>query len=65
MFAPPLDDEYEDWNGDDFGPGWPAKDDEPKPIALFDTDPVRTLAGVFDRETGEPLKPGQLKPYAR
>ena len=45
----------------DVGPGWSAKEEDPKPIAPFDNDPVEALAGAFDRLTGEPVMPEQLK----
>jgi hypothetical protein len=44
--------------------GRPSKAEKPKPIAPYDTDPVRASQHVFDRETGEPIDPSQLKTYA-
>jgi hypothetical protein len=63
VFALPVDDD-EDWSEVDVGPGRPANDDEPRPIAPFDTDLVKALAGAFDRVTGEPVKPEQLRTSA-
>lgn len=37
----------------------------PKPIAPYDSDPVKALPGVFDRSTGKLVKPKQLKTYAQ
>jgi len=34
------------------------------PIAPYDTDPARALAKVFDQDTGEQIRPEQLKTYA-
>ncbi|MFN0303063.1 MAG: hypothetical protein ACKVQU_22215 [Burkholderiales bacterium] len=34
------------------------------PIAPYDSDPARALSNVFDRETGKPVRPDQLKTYA-
>jgi hypothetical protein len=34
------------------------------PIALYDSDPRRALRKVFDRATGKPIGPEQLKTYA-
>lgn len=58
------DEEDEDWSEGDIKPGRPAKDHKPRPIAPFDNDPVKALASAFDRATGEPLNPEQLKTYA-
>ncbi len=44
--------------------GRPAKDHAPKPIAPYSRDPSRALGSVFDRLTGEPVNPEQLKTYA-
>ena len=44
--------------------GRPHKYNAPKPIAPFDSDPVRALPNVFDRITGESIGPDQLKTYA-
>lgn len=43
--------------------GRPPKQHEVKPIAPYDSDPIRALANVFDRETEEPVRPEQLKTY--
>ena len=34
------------------------------PIAPYDSDPARALSKVFDRVTGKPVPPEQLKTYA-
>jgi hypothetical protein len=34
------------------------------PIAPYDSDPARALSKVFDRRTGKPVRPEQLKTYA-
>jgi hypothetical protein len=34
------------------------------PIAPYDSDPARALSKVFDRLTGKPVRPEQLKTYA-
>jgi hypothetical protein len=44
--------------------GRPTKCGESKPIAPFDSDPACALAKVFDRVTGRPVQPQQLKTYA-
>ncbi len=44
--------------------GRPAKAADPKPIAPFETDPARAVAQAFDRVTGDPIDPRQLKTYA-
>lgn len=36
----------------------------PAPIAPYDSNPARALAKVFDRGTGKPVRPEQLKTYA-
>ncbi len=56
--------EDEDWSDGAFGSGGPPKEGEPRPIAPYDNDPVKALARAFDRVTGEPVKPEQLKTYA-
>jgi len=33
-------------------------------IAPYDSDPHRALSKVFDRLTGRPVRPGELKTYA-
>jgi hypothetical protein len=64
VFAPLLTEEGEEWDDDDFGPGRPPKEDEPRPIAPYDNDSVKALARAFDRVTGKPVKPERLKTYA-
>ena len=44
--------------------GRPKKVSEPKPIAPFDSDPGKAVANAFDRVTGKPICPSQLKTYA-
>lgn len=44
--------------------GRPAKREDLKPIAPFDSDPARARAQVFDRLTGKPVRSEQLKTYA-
>ncbi len=44
--------------------GRPRKTGELAPIAPYDSDPGRALSKVFDRLTGRPLRPEQLKTYA-
>ena len=44
--------------------GRPARREGLKPIAPFDSDPARALSKVFDRLTGKPIRPEQLKTYA-
>jgi hypothetical protein len=44
--------------------GRPRKADDPRPIAPYNSDPIRALANVFDRVTGRPLNPEELKTYA-
>jgi hypothetical protein len=43
--------------------GRPRRSIPPKPVAPFDSDPNRGSAACFDRETGEPVPPSQLKTY--
>ena len=64
VLAPALDDDDQDWDDDEFGPGRPPKDDKPRPIAPYNNDPVKALAAAFDRVTGEPVKPERLRTYA-
>lgn len=45
------------------GPGRPPKTGELAPIAPYDSDPARALSKVFDRLTGKPVRPDQLKTY--
>src|SRR5690606_971844 len=61
-FAPPPDPEACVVNGPKRGR--PPKTDELKPIAPYDSDPVRALPNVFDRVTGEPIPCDRLKTYA-
>jgi hypothetical protein len=49
---------------DELTRGRPPKREELKPIAPFDSDPARALSKVFDRLTGDPVRPEQLKTYA-
>ena len=44
--------------------GRPHKRAEPKPIAPYDSDPIAAVSKVFDRVTGKPVDPSQLKTYA-
>jgi hypothetical protein len=44
--------------------GRPAKTETLAPIAPHDNDPARALSKVFDRLTGKPVRPEQLKTYA-
>ena len=44
--------------------GRPLKSPDPKPIAPFDTDPEKAVEHAFDRVTGKPINPSQLKTYA-
>ena len=44
--------------------GRPPKSEELKPIAPYDSDPVRALPNVFDRVTGEFIPSDRLKTYA-
>ena len=44
--------------------GRPCKVPDPKPIAPFDTDPEEVVEKCFDRVTGKPVTPDQLKTYA-
>ena len=44
--------------------GRPRKRNDYKPIAPYDSDPVRALPNVFDRVTGDSVGPEQLKTYA-
>jgi hypothetical protein len=43
--------------------GRPRRSCLPKPIAPFDSDLKRASAACFDRETGKPVPPSQLKTY--
>jgi hypothetical protein len=49
---------------DESRPGRPPKIDDLAPIAPYDTDPHRAVGRVFDRVTGKPIRPEQLKTYA-
>jgi hypothetical protein len=49
---------------DELRPGRPPKTDKLAPIAPYDTDPTKALSKVFDRVTGKPVSPEQLKTYA-
>jgi hypothetical protein len=44
--------------------GRPVKTDDFAPIAPYDSDPTLALSKVFDRLTGKPVRPEQLKTYA-
>jgi hypothetical protein len=44
--------------------GRPRKNGDLAPIAPYDSDPTRALTKVFDRVTGKPIDPKQLKTYA-
>lgn len=44
--------------------GRPPKSEELKPIAPYDSDPIRALPNVFDRITGEFIPSDRLKTYA-
>jgi hypothetical protein len=44
--------------------GRPSKNEDLAPIAPYDSDPSRALSRVFDRVTGKPIRPEQLKTYA-
>lgn len=44
--------------------GRPPKSEELKPIAPYDSDPIRALPNVFDRMTGESIPSDRLKAYA-
>jgi hypothetical protein len=44
--------------------GRPTKTDDLAPIAPYDSDPTRALSKAFDRVTGKPIQPEQLKTYA-
>jgi hypothetical protein len=44
--------------------GRPPKREDLKPIAPFDSDPVRALLNVIDRVTGESVPSDKLKTYA-
>jgi hypothetical protein len=46
------------------GRGRPSKTADLAPIAPYDSDPARALSKVFDRVTGQPIQPEQLKTYA-
>ena len=43
--------------------GRPPQTDNIAPIAPYETDPARALSKVFDRLTGNPVRPDQLKTY--
>jgi len=62
VFAPPPDPEAYVVDGPIRGR--PPKSDELKPIAPYDSDPVRALPNVFDRITGEFIPSDRLKTYA-
>jgi hypothetical protein len=49
---------------DELTPGRPRKGEELAPIAPYDSNPARALSRVFDRVTGKPIHPDQLKTYA-
>ena len=61
IFAPPPDPEACVVDGPKRGR--PPKSDELKPIAPYDSDPVRTLPNVFGRITGEFIPSDKLKTY--
>ena len=44
--------------------GRPPQRGKVAPIAPYDRDPARALPKVFDRVTGKPVRPEQLKTYA-
>ncbi len=44
--------------------GRPPKTETLAPIAPYNSDPVSALSTVFDRVTGKPVRPEQLKTYA-
>jgi hypothetical protein len=44
--------------------GRPPHSDQLAPTAPFDSDPKRAVSKVFDRVTGKPVRPEQLKSYA-
>ena len=44
--------------------GRPEKAPDAKPIAPFDTDSGKAVANAFDRITGKPIHPNQLKAYS-
>jgi hypothetical protein len=44
--------------------GRPSTHGDLAPIAPYDSDPSRALSRVFDRLTGKPVRPEQLKTYA-
>ena len=46
------------------GRGRPPGTETLAPIAPYDSDPTRALSKVFDRLTGKPVRPEQLKTYA-
>jgi len=48
---------------DELRRGPPLKKWQPAPIAPYDSDPQRVLSKVFDRITGRPVHPEQLKTY--
>lgn len=62
IFAPPPD--LEACVVDEPRRGRPPKSEELKPIAPYDSDPVRALPNVFDRITGEFIPSDRLKTYA-
>jgi hypothetical protein len=49
---------------DELQRGRPPKTDTLAPIAPYDSDPARALSRVFDRVTGKPIQPEQLKTHA-
>jgi hypothetical protein len=49
---------------DNPGRGRPPSVEALAPIAPYDSDPARALSKVFDRLTGKPIHPEQLKTYA-
>jgi hypothetical protein len=49
---------------DELRRGRPPKTETPAPVAPYDSDPARALTKVFDRVTGKPIRPEQLKTYA-
>ena len=44
--------------------GRPPKTEEIAPIAPYEADPAKALSKAFDRLTGKPIRPEQLKTYA-
>lgn len=49
---------------DELRRGRPPKTETLAPVAPYDSDPARALMKVFDRVTGKPVQPEQLKTYA-